>query len=115
MANRTERHLTTADFPYAPSDWTPDLGLHTAVAEGIELNDDHWEAIRAIQEYFGKSQRVGFKPRECTDALNEKFHARGGLKFLYTLFPGGPVAQGCRLAGIPAPAGSTDHGFGSVQ
>jgi len=47
--------------------------------------------------------------------LNEKFHTRGGLKFLYTLFPGGPVAQGCRLAGISAPPGSTDQGFGSVQ
>jgi len=115
VANPTESLVAAADFPYAPDGWTPDEARHTAAAESIELNDDHWEAIRAIQEYFGKSQRVGFKPRECTDALNEKFHTRGGLKFLYTLFPGGPVAQGCRLAGIPAPPGSTDQGFGSVQ
>jgi len=114
VANRTAEPQVV-DFPYAPYGWTPGAALASAQVEGVELNEDHWEAIRAIQEYFGKSQRVGFKPRECTDALNEKFHGRGGLKYLYVLFPGGPVAQGCRLAGIPAPAGSTDRGFGSVQ
>jgi tRNA 2-thiouridine synthesizing protein E len=37
------------------------------------------------------------------------------MKFLYKLLPGGPVSQGCRLAGLEPPAGSTDPGFGSVQ
>jgi hypothetical protein len=27
--------------------------------------------------------------------------------------PGGPVAQGCRIAGLTAPAGVTDKSFGS--
>jgi tRNA 2-thiouridine synthesizing protein E len=52
--------------------------------------------------------------RELQDALEEKFHHKGGMKYLFTLFPGGPVAQGCRLAGLKAPAGATDRGFGSV-
>jgi len=52
--------------------------------------------------------------RELHDALEERFHARGGLKRLYQLFPGGPLAQGCRLAGLKAPFLATDHGFGSV-
>ncbi|MDH3453067.1 MAG: TusE/DsrC/DsvC family sulfur relay protein [Gammaproteobacteria bacterium] len=115
MANKPQASVTSADFPYAPDGWTPAVALTNAAAEGVELKADHWEAIGAIQEYFGKVARSGFKPRECTDALDEKFHARGGLKYLYVLFPGGPVARGCRMAGIPAPAGSTDHGFGSVQ
>lgn len=115
VADRTGTDVTGGDFPFAPSGWTPVSARSSANAEGVALGEDHWEVIRALQEYFGKSPRIGFKPRECTDALNEKFHARGGLKYLYTLFPGGPVAQGCRLAGIPMPAGSTDQGFGSVQ
>ena len=115
MANKSQATATADEFPFAPEGWAPDAAADAAAAEGVTLNEDHWEAIRAIQEYFARSPEVGFKPRECTDALNEKFHARGGLKYLYTLFPGGPIAQGCRLAGIPAPAGSTDYGFGSVQ
>src|SRR5574341_927751 len=47
-------------------------------------------------------------------ALDEKFHRQGGIRRLYLLFPGGPVAQGCPLAGLKAPAGATDRGFGSV-
>jgi len=46
--------------------------------------------------------------------LGEKFHRQGGIRHLYQLFPGGPVAQGCRIAGLKAPAGATDKGFGSV-
>jgi tRNA 2-thiouridine synthesizing protein E len=53
--------------------------------------------------------------RELHDALDEKFHPQGGMKYLYKLFPGGPVAQGCRLAGIDVPAGAVDKSFGSVQ
>ena len=53
--------------------------------------------------------------RVLHDALDEKFHVKGGMKVLYEMFPGGPVAQGCRLAGLEAPAGAVDKSFGSVQ
>ena len=52
--------------------------------------------------------------RELHDALDEKFHLSGGMKYVYSLFPGGPIAQGCKLAGLQPPAGSIDKGFGSV-
>ncbi len=52
--------------------------------------------------------------RELTDALDEAFHMNGGIKYLYKLFPGGPLVQGCRMAGLQAPAGAEDKGFGSV-
>lgn len=52
--------------------------------------------------------------RELHDALDEKFHWKGGIGYLYRLFPGGPIAQGCRIAGLRAPAGAVDRGFGSV-
>ncbi len=46
--------------------------------------------------------------------LEEKFHSKGGMKFLYKLLPNGPVSQGCLLAGIDIPAGNVDLSFGSV-
>jgi tRNA 2-thiouridine synthesizing protein E len=85
----------------------------TASDEGVELTDDHWSVIRGLQEYFAKHEF--HKARQLTDALNEMYHAKGGMKSLYRLFPKGPVAQGCRLAGITPPAGSVDRSFGSVM
>jgi tRNA 2-thiouridine synthesizing protein E len=46
--------------------------------------------------------------------LNERFAKEGGSKFLYELFPGGPVARGSRLAGVPAPSDARDLSFGST-
>ncbi len=102
-------------FPHAPRDWTPGAAQQRAREEGLELGDDHWEAVRALQEYFSRHADTDINAREIHDALNERFHARGGIRFLYLLFPQGPVAQGCRLAGLKSPAGAIDRGFGSVQ
>ena len=104
---------TDADFPHAPSDWNREAAEGAARAEGVVLGADHWSAIGALQAYFAQNPRPNI--RELHDALDERFHAGGGIKHLYTIFPGGPVAQGCRFAGLPVPAGAADRSFGSVQ
>jgi tRNA 2-thiouridine synthesizing protein E len=101
-------------FPRAPAGWTPALAIESARREGLELGEDHWEALRALQEYYARHEPAAVNLRELHDALDEKFHRPGGIRHLYRLFPGGPVAQGCRIAGLKAPAGATDKGFGSV-
>jgi len=102
-------------FPDAPDGWTLSQAHTAARAEGIAITEDHWLVVRALQEYFARHQEHERNMRELHDALDELFHADGGMKYLYRLFPGGPVAQGCRIAGLLAPAGATDHGFGSVM
>ncbi len=99
-------------FPNAPSDWDPELAQSTAAEQGLTLTDDHWDLVRALQEYYSKAERPNL--RQIKDALDEKFHARGGVKYLYEIIPGGPVALGCKLAGLDVPAGSVDPSFGSV-
>lgn len=101
-------------FPHSPEGWNAESAARIARAEGLEIGDDHLEAIRALQEFWARHAETSVNLRELHDALDEKFHRKGGMKFLYTLFPGGPVAQGCRLAGLKAPAGAIDKGFGSV-
>ena len=101
-------------FPHAPVGWTPALAIESARREGLELGENHWEALRALQEYYARHAATAVNLRELHDALGEKFHRQGGIRHLYQLFPGGPVAQGCRIAGLKAPAGATDKGFGSV-
>lgn len=102
------------DFRFAPLDWTPEKARSAAAKEGLTPGDDHWALVRSLQEFYARHHDVAINLRELQDALEEKFHHKGGMKFLYTLFPAGPVAQGCRLAGLRPPAGTTDRGFGSV-
>lgn len=103
------------DFPDAPLDWTRDDAMQLAHKEKLELTEEHWDAIRALQHYYAHHDEADtINLRELHDALDEHFHAKGGLKYLYTRFPGGPVAQCCRLAGLKPPPIATDPGFGSV-
>jgi len=106
---------THPEFPNAPEGWTKDAALGKASEEALELKEDHWEVVRALQEYFSRHEKSSIKVREMSDALDEKFHTKGGIKYLYDLFPGGPIALGCRVAGLTPPSGSTDKGFGSVR
>ena len=101
-------------FPHAPEGWTPAHAVETAGKEGLDLGDEHWQALRALHEYYTRHQTGVVNLRELHDALDEKFHRVGGIRRLYQLFPGGPVAQGCRIAGLKVPAGAVDKGFGSV-
>jgi len=101
-------------FPHAPEGWTQAAAVEAARQEGIALVEEHWDAVRALQEYFARHEPTTVNLRELHDALDEKFHRQGGIKRLYQLFPGGPVAQGCLIAGLKPPAGAIDRGFGSV-
>ncbi len=92
-------------FPHAPVGWTLEIAMKNAREEGFMPGDDHWDAVRALQEYFA---------RHAEEPKKHEFHYKGGMRYLYSIFPKGPVAQGCRLAGLQAPAGSVDKGFGSV-
>lgn len=102
------------NFRHAPQEWTPESARRLAADEGLALQEDHWDVLRSLQEFYARHDTAAINLREIKDALDEKYHYKGGIRYLHTLFPRGPVAQGCRLAGLKAPAGATDLGFGSV-
>lgn len=101
------------DFPDAPAGWTRADGEAAAAAEGLAPTPDHWLVVRALQHLYAGNETPNV--RAVHDALDERFHQQGGLKYLYGILPGGPVAQGCRLAGLEPPAGAVNPSFGSVQ
>lgn len=103
---------TVPGFPEAPHGWSLEMAAAKASELGVELTDDHWEVVRALQHYFTRHEFPN--RRELTDALDERFHNQGGSRYLYRLFPGGPVAHGCLIAGLEPPSGSVDKSFGSV-
>jgi len=105
-------NISNDAFPNAPEDWDINVAAETAKTDGVNLSDDHWDLIIALQEYYKKVDYPNV--HQIKDALEEKFHSRGGMKYLYMIFPGGPVAEGCRLAGLNVPAGAIDKSFGSM-
>jgi tRNA 2-thiouridine synthesizing protein E len=112
----TRERTVDPEFPNAPEEWTKREAQDIARAEGLKLSEEHWEAVRALQSYYARHEdQARISPRDLHDALDEHFHPQGGIKHLYLLFPGGPIAQGCRLAGLKAPFMASDQSFGSVS
>jgi len=101
------------EFPNAPEGWSKAAAEQWAKETGIALADEHWEIVRVLQGAYKEdpTPRVSM----LQDALIARFDKLGGMKHLYQILPGGPIAQGCRLAGLEPPAGTTDSGFGSVR
>jgi tRNA 2-thiouridine synthesizing protein E len=82
--------------------------------EGIELTDEHLGVVECLRDYYlelGEAENG----RDLEEMLNEVFAGHGGRKYLWRLFPGGPVTQGLRIAGLPLPPHSGDKGFGTVR
>ena len=101
------------NFPHAPFGWKKAEVESAAKSDGINVIDDVWDVVRALQEYYKKAIKPSV--RELHDALDEKFHSKGGLTYLYQILPGGPIVQGCVLAGLDVPAGCVDAAEGSVE
>jgi TusE/DsrC/DsvC family sulfur relay protein len=102
------------DFPHAPASWSRAETEALAQQKGLTLTETHWAVVRALQDICARSEAPVMNARFLHDALDERFHALGGIRHLYTLFPKGPLAQGCLLAGLEPPGGTQDQGFGSA-
>jgi len=94
--------------------WDEDIARDQARHEGLDLEDPHLEVLCWLRE---QHEACGPAPnaRALLRALEAAFSGEGGRRYLYTLFPRGPVSQGCRLAGLPIPAGNADPSFGTCH
>jgi tRNA 2-thiouridine synthesizing protein E len=94
--------------------WNRYLSMQLAASEGIELSSEHWDVIVFLREYYLEHGWPAHTD-ELTRILDAAFEPQGGARYLYRLFPRGPLAQGTRIAGLPAPADVTDASFGTVR
>lgn len=79
---------------------------------GIDLTDDHWRAIRWVVTVYAEHGDQVPPVRLLSDTLERQFEKQGGKKYLYKLFPKGPIQQICQIAELTPPAGISDTGFG---
>jgi tRNA 2-thiouridine synthesizing protein E len=92
--------------------WDRGKSLALAVNEGMDFNDNHWEVIVFLRNYY-QEHGLPLTARTTAWALNKNFSDQGGNKYLRRLFSDGPVTQGSRLANLPTPASATDRSFGT--
>ncbi len=104
---------TDSRFCNAPVGWTMHDAAMIAEKEELRLNEDHWRVIRVVQSVYAEDQKMPI--RMLHDALEAHFKKRGGLRYLFSILPGGPIVQGCKLAGLTPPTGAIDESFGTVS
>ena len=99
LATDEEGYLANLD------DWTPEVALARASEDDCVLQENHWEVINFLREYYCEYQ-IAPAIRILTKAIGRKLgKEKGNSKYLYELFPEGPAKQACRYAGIPKPTG----------
>ena len=96
----------------ASQHWNRAKSSRLAKAEGINLTDDHWAVIIYLRKRY-LTQGLAKHARSLANDLKRHFKSQGGNKYLYRLFAGGPVTQGCRIANLRTPAYASDRSFGT--
>jgi TusE/DsrC/DsvC family sulfur relay protein len=97
---RVDRHGYLLD----PGDWDETLATAMAAAEGLVLDDRHWQVLRLLRDYHrehGKSPAMRLLVVAVARVLGSE---RADSRALYRLFPQGPAKQAARYAGLPRPA-----------
>ncbi|MGA8032796.1 MAG: TusE/DsrC/DsvC family sulfur relay protein [Casimicrobiaceae bacterium] len=93
--------------------WSREIALRQASDEGMdELSEMHWRVIYTLRGRYREHGRAE-SARQIMRVLERDYLEEGGRRYLYLLFPKGPISQGSRLAGVPAPPYSGDPSFGS--
>jgi tRNA 2-thiouridine synthesizing protein E len=68
-----------------------------------ELTEDHWQVLQLFRQYFMEYE-IEPPMRALVRMVREQMgEDKGNSRFLYRLFPKGPVTQACRYAGLPRP------------
>lgn len=93
--------------------WDRSVAAELAREENIRLSDEHWDVVKFLRKHFDEFGAIDYA-RDLSALLNQRYESKGGLRYLFTLFPSGPVSQGCKIAGIPLPMYSKDPHFGNV-
>ena len=84
-----------------PGLWSEAFARAQAAREDLQLEDEHWEVIRYLREFFERHARQAAVRDMVKHFRGIWGRERGSSSHLHKIFPrGGPQKQGNRLAGL---------------
>lgn len=83
--------------------WNDEVAQCLAQSDDLNLTDEHWEIIRLVREIYLQTKttppmRLLIKAIKVN--INEE---KANSRYLYRLFPDGPVRLASKYAGLPKP------------
>jgi tRNA 2-thiouridine synthesizing protein E len=79
--------------------WSLIIAYGLAAAEGIKLSQEHIEVLYWLRAEYDQSGC--FETKHLLQKLENDFELKDGKQYLESLFPGEPVTQWLRIAGLP--------------
>jgi tRNA 2-thiouridine synthesizing protein E len=85
-----------------------EMALRQSRQDDVKLTETHWGLIHYFRDYYSEN-KVHPTMHKLVMTLGrhhgKDFHDRKAYeRYLYELFPHGPVPELCKLAGLPKPA-----------
>jgi tRNA 2-thiouridine synthesizing protein E len=96
-----EIETTASGYLADPADWSKELAIQVAAAEGIELTQRHWDLIDYLRDEFFNNNEHQPNTRHIIKAMSETWGEDVSQKDVYALFPLDPSKQAGRIAGLP--------------
>jgi tRNA 2-thiouridine synthesizing protein E len=95
--------ITETGFLVEREAWSAQVGVALARAAGIELTAAHWEIILFMREYYHRFNHLPNNRVFVKAVRKELGEEKGNTRYLYGLFPDGPLKFACRIGGLPKP------------
>lgn len=83
-----------------------------AIQRGLQLSDAHREVIEFVLDFYEHCDDCQ-NARALANFMQEEFKEQGGRKYLYQLFPDGPLSTIHDLADLPSLGNERDQSFGT--
>jgi tRNA 2-thiouridine synthesizing protein E len=98
MAIPTDQHGHLKDRKL----WNRDVAIQLAATDQIQLTSAHWSLIDAVQKIYDET---GDTPpmRLLIKVLRQRLNDSIDSRYLYRLYPDGPVRLASKHAGLPKP------------
>lgn len=100
-------------------EWSHDIARKLAEDEGVELSGEHIEVLDFLRDHVINQDQPGRQPRKrAADPARAGAALRQQRRWplaVNSLFPGGPVRQGMKIAGLPEAPRAVAPPYGTAR